>query len=88
MLGVTPARRRAPCGRLREDHDRLQADLLSLSSNSKQIIAKQSGHWIQLDEPALVTDAVKQVVGAVRQKSRFALNHRSQPNNGTAADAQ
>jgi pimeloyl-ACP methyl ester carboxylesterase len=55
---------------LLEDHDRLQIDLVSLSSNSKQIIAKQSGHHIQLEEPALVVDAIKQVVNAVRRKAK------------------
>jgi pimeloyl-ACP methyl ester carboxylesterase len=57
--------------RLLEDHDRLQIDLLSLSSNSKQIIAKQSGHHIQIEEPTLVTDAIKQVVNAVRRKTEL-----------------
>ena len=56
---------------LLQDHDRLQIDLLSLSRNSKQIIAKQSGHYIQLEEPALVTDAIKEVVNAVRRKRRL-----------------
>jgi pimeloyl-ACP methyl ester carboxylesterase len=56
---------------LLEDHDRLQADLLSLSSNSKQIIARHSGHHIQLEEPALVAGAIKQVVNAVRRKSKL-----------------
>jgi pimeloyl-ACP methyl ester carboxylesterase len=56
---------------LLEDHDRLQLDLLSLSTNSKQIIAKASGHWIQLDQPQLVTEAIKEVVYAVRHRSRL-----------------
>jgi pimeloyl-ACP methyl ester carboxylesterase len=56
---------------LLEDHDRLQIDLVSLSNNSKQIIAKQSGHHIQLEQPTLVTDAIKQVVNAVRRKTKL-----------------
>jgi pimeloyl-ACP methyl ester carboxylesterase len=56
---------------LLEDHDRLQIDLLSLSRNSKQIFAKQSGHYIQLEEPALVTNAIKDVVKAVRGKAKL-----------------
>lgn len=56
---------------LLEDHNRLQIDLVSLSSNSKQIISKQSGHHIQLEEPALVVDAIKQIVNAVRRKTKL-----------------
>ena len=56
---------------LLEDHDRLQMDLASLSTNSKQIIAEHSGHFIQLEEPTLVISAVKEVVDAVRRKSKL-----------------
>lgn len=56
---------------LDEDRKRLQADLLTLSSNSKQIIAKTSGHHIQLDDPELVTDAIKQVANAARHHSKL-----------------
>jgi len=50
---------------------RLQTDLLSLSNNSRQIIAKQSGHHIHLDEPAVVTGAIKQVVEAAQHHTRL-----------------
>ena len=40
----------------------LQAELAKLSSNGKQLIAEQSGHLIQLDQPELVVDAIRQVV--------------------------
>jgi pimeloyl-ACP methyl ester carboxylesterase len=56
---------------LLEEHDRLQPDLKSLSTNSKQMIAERSGHFIQLEEPALVISAIKQVVDAVRRKSKL-----------------
>lgn len=55
---------------LNESHDRLQADLVTLSTNSKQIIAKNGGHHIQLDDPELVTDAIRQEVNAFRQHTR------------------
>ncbi|HEV2665986.1 MAG TPA: hypothetical protein VG324_13795 [Blastocatellia bacterium] len=57
--------------RLSEDRKRLQADLLTLSSNSKQIVAKKSGHHIQLDEPDLVIDAIQQVVKASRTGNKL-----------------
>jgi len=40
----------------------LQKDLVSLSTNSTQIIATRSGHSIQLDQPDLVIAAIKQVL--------------------------
>lgn len=43
---------------------KLQTELLGLSSNSKQVIATQSGHYIQLDEPNLVIDAVLDLMQA------------------------
>jgi pimeloyl-ACP methyl ester carboxylesterase len=48
--------------------DKEQKWLLELSTNSKQIIAHNSGHHIQLDEPELVADAIRQVVELVRKK--------------------
>ena len=46
----------------------LQKDLTTLSSNSWQIFADQSSHFIQFDQPGLVIDAIRQVVEATRQK--------------------
>jgi hypothetical protein len=43
-----------------------QADLVKLSSNSVQVIAEKSGHYIHLDEPRLVVAAIHEVVDAVR----------------------
>jgi pimeloyl-ACP methyl ester carboxylesterase len=40
----------------------LQKDLVSLSTNSAQIIATRSGHSIHLDQPDLVIAAIKQVL--------------------------
>lgn len=38
-----------------------------LSSNGKLVIASKSGHWIPLDQPSAVTDAVREVVESARQ---------------------
>lgn len=51
---------------------KLQADLIRLSRNSKQMIAQNSDHHIQLDAPELVTDAVRQVVNAIRLRTKLA----------------
>jgi hypothetical protein len=52
-----------------KEHD--QADLLNLSRNSKQIIAKKSGHEIHLDEPDLVVAAIRAVVDAAKRHARL-----------------
>lgn len=44
-----------------------QSELAALSSHSKQIIAEQSGHFIQLDQPNLVIDAIREIVDAIRK---------------------
>jgi pimeloyl-ACP methyl ester carboxylesterase len=41
-----------------------QADLTQVSQNSEQIIAEESGHNTQFDDPDLVIDAIRQVVEA------------------------
>lgn len=40
----------------------IQANLTTLSTNSRQIIAEDSGHFIQNDQPGLVVDAIQQVI--------------------------
>jgi pimeloyl-ACP methyl ester carboxylesterase len=44
----------------------LQADLVTLSANSRQVIANHAGHLIQMDEPQLVIDAITDVVRQVQ----------------------
>lgn len=44
-----------------------QKDLAALSPQGKQIIATESGHAIQLDQPGLVIDAIREVVERVRR---------------------
>ncbi|AXY09800.1 alpha/beta hydrolase [Bacillus anthracis] len=40
----------------------LQEELLRLSSNHKFVIAEQSGHYIQKDEPHYIIDAIKWII--------------------------
>jgi pimeloyl-ACP methyl ester carboxylesterase len=42
-----------------------QAELIGLSSEAKQVIAEVSGHHIQLDQPELVIDAVREIVNTI-----------------------
>jgi len=57
-----------------KSHDKyaeLQAKLLSLSANSKQLIAENSGHFVILDRPDVVIDAIRQVVQSVRNNTKL-----------------
>jgi pimeloyl-ACP methyl ester carboxylesterase len=46
----------------------LQQDLLRLSSNSSQIVATGSGHYVQVDRPDLVINAIHTLVAEARQQ--------------------
>lgn len=48
-----------------------QADLPRLSTNSVQVVAEKSGHFIQFDQPKLVIASVRQVVEAIRTHGRM-----------------
>ena len=47
----------------------MQTELAQLSTRGTQVMAKNSGHYIQLDRPDLVIEAVRNVVDQVRQNS-------------------
>jgi pimeloyl-ACP methyl ester carboxylesterase/bifunctional DNase/RNase len=46
----------------------LAADLLRRLPGSTHTIAAESGHFVQLDQPELVVDAIRAVVGAARRR--------------------
>ena len=48
-----------------------QDALVTLAPNAKHLIATKSAHYIQVQEPQLVIDAIKQVVEAVRDPSTW-----------------
>ncbi len=45
----------------------MQIELAHLSTRGKQVIAKNSGHYIQLDRPDIVIEAVRNIVDQARQ---------------------
>jgi pimeloyl-ACP methyl ester carboxylesterase len=45
----------------------LQVDLTALSTNSRHIIAEQSSHYIHMDQPDVVVDAIQWVVDEARR---------------------
>jgi hypothetical protein len=49
-----------------------QERLAALLPGARHVIARESEHYIQLQQPELVIDAVRQVVEAVRDPSSWA----------------
>jgi len=47
----------------------LQKDLLNLSSNSEQIFANQSGHYVQLEQPEIIVNLIRDLVGTSINKN-------------------
>lgn len=58
--------------RVNEEKRRQKVGLTDLSRNSKLVVAERSGHHIQLDEPSVVTNAIRSVVEAVRLRTKLA----------------
>ncbi len=53
------------------DYVKLQTERLSLSQNSKQIIAEKSVHFVIINRPDAVIEAIRQVVQSVRNNSKL-----------------
>lgn len=51
---------------MRAEWSRMQAELLTLSTSSTQIMATYAGHNVQLEEPRVVVDAILRAVGEAR----------------------
>jgi pimeloyl-ACP methyl ester carboxylesterase len=47
----------------------LQARLLKLSRNSEQVVAWKSTHMVPIDEPEVITEAIREVVDGARKSS-------------------
>jgi pimeloyl-ACP methyl ester carboxylesterase len=47
--------------------EKMQEDLVHLSNRGAQTVAKNSGHYIQIDRPDVVIDAIRSVVDQARQ---------------------
>jgi len=55
----------------RAQYEELQTKVLSLSGNSKRLVAENSGHFIIIDRPDVVIDAINQVVRSVRDGGKL-----------------
>ncbi|MEJ2089717.1 MAG: hypothetical protein P8Y69_14835, partial [Gammaproteobacteria bacterium] len=49
----------------------LQEELAALSTRSRRIVAQQAGHLIQIDQPELVVDSIRQLVGELRTTGAY-----------------
>jgi pimeloyl-ACP methyl ester carboxylesterase len=49
------------------NYKKLQAELLSLSTRSRQLMAERSVHSVEIDQPEVVVDAIQQIVSTVRE---------------------
>jgi pimeloyl-ACP methyl ester carboxylesterase len=56
---------------LENERLKLQDDLAHLSTNSKHIIDKNSGHNIHLEDPATVINAIKQVINSYQTNKKL-----------------
>lgn len=57
--------------KFREMWLKLQADLTKLSTNSRQLFADHSSHFMNFDQPALIVDAIRQMVESTHLKTVF-----------------
>lgn len=48
----------------------MQRELAHLSSQSRHLIASQSGHLIHEDEPTVIVEVIRQIVGQVREQMK------------------
>jgi hypothetical protein len=70
LIVVTAGRNEYRSGEEHLERDRLdiQARLVRLSRNGKQIIASNSGHHIHIEEPDLVSRAIRDVLAAIQKQ--------------------
>jgi pimeloyl-ACP methyl ester carboxylesterase len=55
-----------PVDQMNRIHRELQNELTGLSTNSTHIVAEASEHYIQLDQPALLVNVIRQMVEMIR----------------------
>jgi hypothetical protein len=53
------------------EYIQMHKELLSLSQNSKEIVAEKSTHFIIIDRPDVVIEAIRQAVQSVRNNAKL-----------------
>jgi hypothetical protein len=46
----------------------MQSELAALSADSRHVLAEGSGHYVHLDQPAFVVEAIRELVARVRSR--------------------
>ncbi len=52
-----------------QDRQRVQKIAAGLSANGRHMVASDSGHWINIDQPALVIEAIREVIELARRRA-------------------
>ncbi len=65
-------------------HQQLQVELAGLSPRGEYVLVEESGHYIQLEQPGLVIDAIVDVIKAVRDPSSWGIPVAATPTSGMA----
>jgi pimeloyl-ACP methyl ester carboxylesterase len=73
-----------PLAEEEELHREQQMDLAARVPGSRYQLVEASGHYIQLEQPALVIDAIADVIEAVRDPSRWDTPAAATPTSGVA----
>lgn len=60
-----------------------QEAMLSISSNSKLVIAEQSGHMVMKDQPELVEDVIRELIDDIKSDDTTVDNNKVTESNGT-----
>ena len=56
----------ADAEQMKRVQDEVHADLAALSTRGKRVIAQESGHYVHVDQPQVVIDAIRNVVESAR----------------------
>jgi hypothetical protein len=65
----------------------LQAALATLAPGARQVVAAESGHYVQLQQPELVIAAIREVVAAARRVPPAAVRGLPRTGGGSAPAA-
>ena len=68
MASEMPGLSAEACREFEQVSQQLHIELAAQSSRGKRVVAEKSGHYIQLEQPELVLDAIREVVEAARQR--------------------
>lgn len=53
----------------------LQAEILSLSTRSRLIVAERSGHNIMFEQPEIIVESILEMVSKIRYKDSLSFSH-------------